>query len=163
HAAAEVGRVGVELADALAGLAVEDAHVRAAAGSGPGHDVGVPVAVDVAHGHADTAAEAWCVGVEVEQHHPIGGPANDDLRGGAGEQCRPARGREAGPAAVVPGGRGAVGVGVVDRDADGVEGHVGDGPVRPGHDAGLVERPRLVPADAAAAGDAVAVVPGRFA
>src|SRR5207244_40479 len=55
-----------------------------AAGAGPGDDVGVPVAVNVAHRHADAAAEARRVGVEVEQHHPVGGPADDDLRGGAG-------------------------------------------------------------------------------
>src|SRR5262249_43753220 len=44
----------------------EDFHVRAAAGAGPGDDVVDAVAVDVAGGHADAAAEVDRVGQEVE-------------------------------------------------------------------------------------------------
>src|SRR5204862_6308688 len=80
--------VGEETRQQRKVLAAEDLDVRAAAGAGPGDDVGEAVAVDVAHGHVDAAAEAGVVGEEGADEGA--GLAVDDL------EVRPAAGPGAG-------------------------------------------------------------------
>src|SRR5205823_2987237 len=66
YAAREAGIVREELHDQVAGHAVEDFDVRAAALAGAGDNVGRAVAVDVADGDADAALERLVVGHELE-------------------------------------------------------------------------------------------------
>jgi len=65
HSARERRRIGVEAGNLVdAACETECAHVRTAAGSCGGDDVGQAVAVDVARGDADAAVERGIVGVE---------------------------------------------------------------------------------------------------
>src|SRR5207302_1882187 len=62
HAAGEFGVVGEKAAEQGQVDAAEDLDVRAAAGARAGNDVIGAVAIDVAGGHADAAAEVGRVG-----------------------------------------------------------------------------------------------------
>ena len=71
HAAGESGGIGEEVVDDVIVGAAEDLDVRPAAGAGPGNDVGLAVAVDVADGHVDAAGEGRCVCVKLRMTVPV--------------------------------------------------------------------------------------------
>ena len=89
---------GEEVADGVAGGHVDDHHPRAAAGPGPGDQVVVPVAVDVADRDRHPAGERRLVdeevldrlaGVPVVDGHPrpaVGGGRHRDVRGVVADQ-----------------------------------------------------------------------------
>src|SRR5207248_9377522 len=83
HAVAERRVEREEVADQLAGLAVEHDDPRAAAAAGAHGDVVVPVAVDVGGRHVHPAAEPGLVGEEVAEDGAVGVHA-DDPRAAAG-------------------------------------------------------------------------------
>src|SRR5438105_1051103 len=60
--------------------AAELLHVRAAAGAGPGDDLGLAVAVHVAGRHAHAAGEVGAVGEEVGERLAVGAVEDLDLR-----------------------------------------------------------------------------------
>src|SRR5690606_8699125 len=92
NAAGETRVVCEEGAQDRARVAAEDLHVRPGAGPGARDDVGTPVAVHVARGHGDAAAERRVVGEEGGGFGP--GRATEYLhvrtaaRAGAGHDVR---------------------------------------------------------------------------
>ena len=87
QAAAERGRRGKETGQFGMGMAVENADARQAAGAIGGDDIRAAIAVDVAGGHANAAAEAGAFDVVLEDHGS--GTAVEDLDQGAAPRIGP--------------------------------------------------------------------------
>src|SRR5205807_2416249 len=97
HPAAEAGRVGEEALEERAIGAAEDFDVRPAASPGPGDDVRLAVAIDVASGDVDPAGEARVVGEEAHEERTVGAAEDLDVRASPG----PGAGDDVGDAVAV--------------------------------------------------------------